>query len=147
MINNSIVHGIENEVKKDLVKVWDEIKPKPIQRSDYKTDPDSSSSTSEQQENQQHHENPPPVLVDAPHTALLPPVDHLHEHDTLAIPIEKGFHSLQCPHSELMEFWKPVTVEDAAYKSPYAVENGETKYVIFEPGEHRDVIDNYRGYS
>jgi hypothetical protein len=131
MIDNPIVHGIELEIKKDLERVWDEIKPKPIQRPDYKTDLDSTSS---EHIVDQHFENPPPVVVvDPSHTAL--PVDHLHEHDTLAIPIEKGFHSLQCPHSELMEFWKPVTAEDTAYKSPYAEEGADTKYVIFEPGE------------
>eukprot|EP01034_Spumella_vulgaris_P024343 gene24343-30667_t len=65
------------------------------------------------------------------------PVDHMHEHDTLAIPIETGFHALTCPdgHGELLEFWSPVTPEDAAYHSPYEVKGGETKYVVFEPDE------------
>lgn len=54
-------------------------------------------------------------------------------HDTLDKPVASGFHSLTCPHGELLQFWKPTTEEDWAYRTPYE-EKGRTKYVTFEPG-------------
>ena len=43
------------------------------------------------------------------------------------------YHDMDCPHGELLQFWKPATLRDMRYKTPYAVE-GMDKYVTFEPG-------------
>jgi hypothetical protein len=43
-------------------------------------------------------------------------------------------HELKCPNADLVKFWKPTTADDMAYRSPYAVEGSESKYVTFEPG-------------
>lgn len=42
-------------------------------------------------------------------------------------------HSLNCPYSELMEFWKAPTLSDLNYRTPYADYGPQEKYVTFEP--------------
>ena len=41
-------------------------------------------------------------------------------------------HDLDCPHSDLVKFWRPPTEADLAYKTPFYTE-GVIKYVTFEP--------------
>ena len=42
-------------------------------------------------------------------------------------------HQLDCPHGHLLEFWKPATVQDMRYRTPYADSGLLDKYVTFEP--------------
>jgi hypothetical protein len=43
-------------------------------------------------------------------------------------------HELKCPHADLVKFWKPTTVADMNYKTPYYTEGAEDRYITFEPG-------------
>lgn len=45
----------------------------------------------------------------------------------------EDWHHLQCPHRELVTFWKDPTPADLAYVTPYADAAGDEKYVTFEP--------------
>lgn len=44
------------------------------------------------------------------------------------------FHQLDCPHGDLMTFWKHTTDADRDYVTPFAKAGPEVKYVTFEPG-------------
>lgn len=47
---------------------------------------------------------------------------------------QKLYHRLKCPDADLVTFWKPSTINDLKYRSPYAMPEGsEPKYVTFEP--------------
>lgn len=43
------------------------------------------------------------------------------------------YHTLTCPHADLMTFWKPPTLKDLQYKTPFINTKGGIKYVTFEP--------------
>jgi hypothetical protein len=50
-------------------------------------------------------------------------------------------HELQCPHGDLLQFWKPPTAADLRYKTPYEEAPGQReKYVTFEPGGSGGVV-------
>ena len=54
-------------------------------------------------------------------------------------------HELNCPNSDLVEFWKEPSTEDIHYKSPYLDDSSSdrvTKYVTFEPGKFTLFIHN-----
>lgn len=57
------------------------------------------------------------------------------EANTEQLDIDQYHHSLDCPHAELLKFWKPPTVADLKYKSPFADHGPKVKYVTFEPGK------------
>lgn len=43
-------------------------------------------------------------------------------------------HVLDCPHGELLTFWRPPTIADLEYETPYKKYGPAEKYVTFEPG-------------
>ena len=47
---------------------------------------------------------------------------------------EPPLHALDCPHAELVTFWKKTTYADLHYKSPFKDFGPANKYVTFEPG-------------
>jgi len=49
------------------------------------------------------------------------------------IDISSYYHQLSCPNSELLTFWKPPTLNDLKYRSPFADTGPNPKYVTFEP--------------
>jgi hypothetical protein len=44
-------------------------------------------------------------------------------------------HKLDCPHADLVQFWKAPTKADLEYESPYKNYGPTPKYVTFEPGQ------------
>lgn len=42
-------------------------------------------------------------------------------------------HKLECPHADLVTFWRPMTTRDYEYKNPFKIEGEEEKYCTFEP--------------
>ena len=67
-------------------------------------------------------------------------IPHLPElpHATNIASTTMPFHQLDCPHGDLMTFWKHTTDADRDYVTPFSKAGSEVKYVTFEPGK----IDN-----
>jgi hypothetical protein len=49
-------------------------------------------------------------------------------------PSDYDIHTLKCPHSDVVTFWKRPTTPDLKYRVPYLKYGPKVKYVTFEPG-------------
>jgi hypothetical protein len=49
-------------------------------------------------------------------------------------PSDFDIHTLKCPHSDIVTFWRRPTVPDLKYRVPYLKYGPKVKYVTFEPG-------------
>lgn len=63
-------------------------------------------------------------------TAELPTLDTV---SNVNIDPLTSMHKLTCPHGDLMTFWKPPTLKDLQFVSPFANYGPNVKYVTFEP--------------
>jgi hypothetical protein len=96
---------------------------------------DQAAATQQQQQQQQQQERqaapvakmqPPPRVEPEPVVKLQPPPPQQQEQG------KAESEETQCPHLDLVKFWKPLTEKDRRWHNPY-VSRGVTKYVTFEP--------------